>query len=91
MPGWTPPRACRSGVQMQGWHALALLVTGLWAPRGGWLADFAGAAFTVGMLLFCGGVYVLGIRGVSCVVAPTGGRSLMLGWLLLALSALRRV
>jgi uncharacterized membrane protein YgdD (TMEM256/DUF423 family) len=77
-----------SGVQMQGWHALALLGAGLWAPRGGWLADLAGAAFALGLLLFCGAVYSLGIRGVSLgVVAPTGGMLLMGGWLLLALSA----
>ena len=44
----------RSGVQMQGWHALALVACGLWAPRGGKLADWAGAAFLLGLLLFCG-------------------------------------
>ncbi len=37
----------RNAVQMHGWHALALLACGLWAPRGGWLADWAGAAFVV--------------------------------------------
>ncbi len=34
-------RMVQSAVQMQGWHALALLGCGLWAPRGGWLADAA--------------------------------------------------
>jgi uncharacterized membrane protein YgdD (TMEM256/DUF423 family) len=73
---------------MQGWHALALLGTGLWAPRGGWLADLAGAAFTVGMLLFCGALYTLGVQGMALGgVAPTGGVLLMVGWLLLAASA----
>ena len=38
----------RSGIEMQGWHALALLACGLWAPRGGRLADAAGAAFAAG-------------------------------------------
>jgi uncharacterized membrane protein YgdD (TMEM256/DUF423 family) len=83
-------RIAASGVQMQGWHALALLGTGLWAPRGGRLADAAGAAFTLGMLLFCGALYTHALTGVSLgVVAPTGGTLLMLGWLLLAASALR--
>jgi uncharacterized membrane protein YgdD (TMEM256/DUF423 family) len=50
---------------MQGWHVLALLGTGLWAPRGGWLADAAGAAFAVGLVLFCGAVYSLALVGVS--------------------------
>jgi uncharacterized membrane protein YgdD (TMEM256/DUF423 family) len=78
------------GVQIEGWHALALLATGLWAPRGGRLADLAGAAFVLGLLAFCGAVYALALGGVSLgALAPTGGTLLMLGWLLLALSALR--
>lgn len=80
----------RSGIEMQGWHALALLGVGLWAPRGGRLADAAGAVFTVGMLLFCGAVYALGLGGIGLgSVAPVGGTLLMLGWALLGVSALR--
>jgi uncharacterized membrane protein YgdD (TMEM256/DUF423 family) len=79
-----------SGVQMQGWHALALLGVGLWSPRGGRVADAAGLIFTVGMLLFCGALYWHGLTGVSLgSVAPTGGTLLMLGWLVLGASALR--
>ena len=48
---------------MQGWHALALLGTGLWAPRGGRLAD-AAAVLRTGLLLFCGAVYSLALTGV---------------------------
>jgi uncharacterized membrane protein YgdD (TMEM256/DUF423 family) len=78
-------------VQMQGWHALALLFCGVWAPRAGWLADAAGAAFVIGLLAFCGGVYSLALFGTRLPnVAPTGGTLLMLGWLLLFASALRR-
>jgi len=80
----------RNAVQMQGWHALALLACGLWAPRGGKLADWAGIAFLSGLLLFCGAVYALAIGGIaSGFLAPVGGTLLMLGWALLALSALR--
>ena len=83
-------RIVASGVQMQGWHALALFGTGLWAPRGGRTADAAGAAFTLGLLLFCGAVYALALAGVSLgATAPAGGMLLMLGWLLLAVSAIR--
>ena len=83
-------RMVNSAVQMQGWHAPALVLTGLWAPRGGRLAHFAGAAFALGILLFCSAVYALALRGVSWgLVAPTGGTLLMLGWALLGLSALR--
>jgi uncharacterized membrane protein YgdD (TMEM256/DUF423 family) len=86
----TSVRIVDSGVQMEGWHALALLATGLWVPRGGWLAHTAGVAFAVGLVLFCGAVYSLGLAGVSWgILAPTGGILLMLGWLLLGASALR--
>lgn len=74
---------------MQGWHALALLAAGLWAERrGGLLPHLAAGALALGMLLFCGAVYALALRGVSFGrVAPAGGMLMMLGWALLALSA----
>jgi uncharacterized membrane protein YgdD (TMEM256/DUF423 family) len=83
-------RMVGSAVQMQGWHALALLAAALWSPLGGRLADAAALAFAVGTVLFCGAVYVQGLTGTSLgLVAPTGGIILMIAWLLLALSALR--
>jgi uncharacterized membrane protein YgdD (TMEM256/DUF423 family) len=79
-----------SAVEMQAWHALALVGTGLWAPRGGRLADLAGAAFVLGLLAFCGAIYALVFTGVHAgPLAPTGGVLLMLGWALLGVSALR--
>jgi uncharacterized membrane protein YgdD (TMEM256/DUF423 family) len=79
----------QNAVQMQGWHALALLVTGTWSPRGGRLADLAGAAFVVGLLAFCGAVYALALSGVRLpALAPVGGSLLMLGWALLGASAI---
>lgn len=79
-----------SAVQMQGWHALALLATGIWAPRGGRWADAAGFAFVAGLLLFCGAVYGLALFGAGLGgVAPAGGTLLMIGWALLAVSAWR--
>jgi uncharacterized membrane protein YgdD (TMEM256/DUF423 family) len=83
-------RAVSSGVQMQGWHALALIGVALWAPDGGRLAHSAGAAFSLGLVFFCGAVYAHGLAGMSLgVLAPIGGTLLMLGWLLLGASALR--
>ena len=80
----------RNAVEMHGWHALALLACGLWAPRGGRLVDWAGAAFALGLLLFCGDVYALALAGLHlAMLAPTGGTLLMLGWALLGLSVLR--
>ena len=93
VPDSADPRAgamLRDAIQMQGWHALALLACGLWTDRGGRLADLAGAAFAVGLLLFCGAVYALALSGMRVpLLAPVGGSLLMLGWALLAGSALR--
>jgi uncharacterized membrane protein YgdD (TMEM256/DUF423 family) len=83
-------RIGHDGVEMQAWHALALLAAGLWAPRGGRLADLAGAAFVLGLFAFCGAIYALAFAGLHTgPLAPTGGVVLMLGWLLLGLSAIR--
>src|ERR1035437_2055755 len=82
--------AVRNTVQMQGWHALALVLTGIWATRGGWLAHCAGPAFAVGIALFCAGVYLHVFGGFRLpMIAPTGGTLLMAGWLLLGASAIR--
>jgi uncharacterized membrane protein YgdD (TMEM256/DUF423 family) len=85
-----------SGIQMQGWHALALVACGLWVERPASpgrriLVHGAGAAFALGLLLFCGAVYALALGGIATrPMAPVGGTLLMLGWLLLAAAALRR-
>ena len=82
----------RSAVQMQGWHALALVACGIWGTRAGGLAvHLAGGAFSLGVLGFCGAVYLLALGGVhSAWAAPAGGTLLIAGWLLLGISALRR-
>ena len=83
----------QSAVQMQGWHALALVAVGLWilrAPPGSMLlGNLSGAAFALGMVLFCGAVYAHQLGGVRLgPMAPVGGVALMAAWLLLAGSAL---
>jgi uncharacterized membrane protein YgdD (TMEM256/DUF423 family) len=81
----------QNALQMQGLHALALLVTGVLAEGRGGLPNWAGAAFAVGLLMFCGAVYASALGGVRLArVAPIGGGVLMLGWLLLLIAALRR-
>ena len=79
----------RNALEMHGWHALALLACGLWVPRGGRLADAAGAAFTIGLVVFCGAVYALALDGIRLpLAAPIGGTLLMTGWILLFVSIL---
>ncbi|MGH7043608.1 MAG: DUF423 domain-containing protein [Acetobacteraceae bacterium] len=85
-----------SAIRMEGWHALALIGCGLWAGQGGGgkyarLADAAGAAFLLGVLAFCGGIYGFALAGWPVLfLAPIGGSLLMLGWGLLFVSALLR-
>ena len=85
----TAQSVVRSGVEMQAWHALALLAVGLWTPQGGRLADAAGLAFALGIGLFCGAVYAVALFNTHLgIMAPVGGTLLMVGWLLLGISAL---
>lgn len=84
-------RALASAVQMNGWHALALVGCGIWGARGGRLVHLAGAAFALGLLLFCGTIYAWALGGrLIGPLAPIGGTSFMLGWALLGVSAIRR-
>ncbi len=87
-----PLEAVRSAISLQGWHALALVATGLYATqRGGILPHIAGAAFALGMLMFCGAVYSANLAGIRLgPVAPAGGIALMLGWAALFLAAVKR-
>ncbi len=76
---------------MLGWHALALLVCGVWAARGGPLVHAAAGLFVIGLLLFAGSVCLDALAGIRLpMVAPVGGALLMLGWLVLAVSAFTR-
>ena len=72
-------------------HAAALLGVaalsgGILSPR---LAGFAGLVMIVGLALFCGDLVRRAYAGVGLfpMSAPTGGFTLMAGWLLLAVAA----
>jgi uncharacterized membrane protein YgdD (TMEM256/DUF423 family) len=73
-------------------HALALIAAA-WAvqrwPSG--LANTAGWLLFVGVLIFCGTIYALafGAPRILGAVTPIGGLSLIIGWLLLAIAALK--
>jgi len=66
-------------------HAAVLLVlasqTGLWAY-------LARIAFTLGVVFFCGGIYLKYLAGQTWAgpYTPYGGMALMAGWLLAALT-----
>lgn len=85
-----------TGVRYQFWHALALLilyVAGDKVPAYRQIALF----WTLGILLFSGSIYLLSLQdliGSSMSwmgpITPIGGGLMVLGWLILLISALRR-
>jgi len=82
-----------TAVQYQFWHALGVLAVGLalqLSPEAGWLRT-AGWLLTSGIFLFCGSLYLLALTGFKWlgVVTPLGGLALILGWLAVAVAALR--
>ena len=83
-----------TAARFQMYHALALLATGLLALlRGESRAlQVAGTAFTLGILLFSGSLYIVALAGIGIfgAITPIGGVSLMAGWASLAFAAFRR-
>lgn len=81
----------QTGVLYQLLHALALLGCGILAQH--WrtsLLSAAGSLFLLGILLFSGSLYLMTLAGLKLgIVTPIGGLCFMLGWLCLAIAALR--
>ena len=82
-----------TAVQYQIFHTLALLgLMGiddkLLAIR--WKKNAAGF-FLLGMILFCGSLYLLIATNISqfAMITPLGGLSFMIGWIMLLLAAAR--
>ena len=83
-----------TAVRYQMWHALAIVLVGVaLASRPSPWWQVAAAAFLVGVLIFSGLLYALVACGPSWrwlgAIVPIGGLSLVAGWLLLAVGALR--
>ncbi|BFM19301.1 DUF423 domain-containing protein [Gilvimarinus japonicus] len=86
--------AFQTGVQYQMYHALALLVVGLWLKQATrhntvWLNSASGL-FMLGTVLFSGSLYALTLTGIGFFgpITPLGGICLLLGWLCLLMAAL---
>lgn len=76
------------GSDYQLWHALGLVGVGLLTPyirreTGIRLLKAVGTAFTIGIVLFSGGLYILALMGTGPAqwLVPVGGTMLILGWL----------
>lgn len=81
----------QTGVHYQMLHALALFgVALLSAHVSGTLVNLAGWAFTIGILLFSGSLYLLTLAGLGVgIITPIGGLFFLTGWALLLAAALR--
>ena len=79
-----------TGVRYHVYHALALFAVAWVADKNpASLANAAGWAFTAGIIIFSGSLYVLSVTGVRWLgaVTPIGGLAFLVGWALLAWSA----
>ncbi|MBL6931410.1 MAG: DUF423 domain-containing protein [Rhodospirillales bacterium] len=77
------------GVDYQMWHALALMVVAWTSSRPAFVSSrlplIAGIAFSLGILLFSGTLYLFALIGYVPLegAAPVGGYLMMAGWGLL--------
>ena len=81
-----------TGVRYQMYHALALLAVAWAATRwpGPWI-NASGWLFTLGILIVCGSLYLMTFTGVRWLgaITPIGGLCFILGWIAMAVAALR--
>jgi len=81
-----------TAARYQMYHALALVAVAWLAQRAvGPTTSAAGWCFLIGIIIFCGTLYAIPLTGSDWWgrLTPIGGLSLMMGWALLAWSALR--
>ncbi len=88
------PDVFRLAVEYQGLHAVLLVALG--ALKGHVLPGLLAAAswlIGLGVLVFCGSLYILAFGGPAeaGMATPFGGGALIIGWLVLAIAAARRV
>ncbi len=80
------------GVRYQMYHALALFAVAWAAGRwpGNWI-NASGWLFTLGILVFSGSLFLMSLSGARWLgaITPVGGLCFILGWIALAVAALR--
>jgi uncharacterized membrane protein YgdD (TMEM256/DUF423 family) len=81
------------GNQLQFYQSLGLVLIAALIARLGesWLLTAAGGLITIGLLLFSGSIYLqtTGLVPGAGTVAPMGGGSFMVAWLLVAIAVFR--
>jgi uncharacterized membrane protein YgdD (TMEM256/DUF423 family) len=86
-----------TAVRYHFYHALALVLTGVWADRVGSTVMPPGTVaaalcFIAGIAIFSGSLYLLVLTGMRWLgaITPIGGVALIVGWLFLVRAALAR-
>jgi uncharacterized membrane protein YgdD (TMEM256/DUF423 family) len=81
----------QTAVEYQFLHSLALLIVAVWMRiRSTPALRIAATAFLVGIVVFCGSLYLLVTtqRGAWGAVTPIGGVAFLVGWLFVVRAAL---
>ncbi len=84
----------QTGVSYQMYHAIVLLLSGLWLRNGGPdILKIAGLLFALGTLAFSGSIYALVLTSATWLgpVTPLGGLCLISGWLCLCWAGITSV
>ena len=82
-----------TAVRYQMYHAFALIAVA-WAAEhspGRWI-NVSGWLFAIGIIVFSGSLYLMVFSGARWLgaITPIGGVCLILGWIALAIAAMRR-
>ena len=79
-------------VRYQFYHALAMLIVGLLSRNNSSkLLQYSSLFFLLGILIFCGSLYILCLtnRGWLGAITPVGGIGFLAGWILLAVAMVK--
>ncbi|TAD91823.1 MAG: DUF423 domain-containing protein [Bacteroidetes bacterium] len=84
----------QTAVQYQFYHAFALILVGLlYRQKASTRLKQAGLAFFLGLIFFCGSLYVMTVGSLTRfdlkwvgAITPLGGISFMVGWVMVALT-----
>lgn len=85
-------RNWETAAQYQMYHAIALIVLGLYASKfPGLLPTLAGYSFFFGQLIFSGLLYALVLSKITILgaIVPIGGTLMIVGWVLFGIAAWR--
>lgn len=81
-----------TGVHYQMFHALGMILVALLTDKiRSSLVTWAGWLLFLGIVLFSGSLYALAVTGMGFLgmITPFGGFAFLVGWILLAIAAIR--